>query len=47
LVPKTLTTDTDGTAVNSDGETPFDLAKDNEALASTGAFWALNDARFK
>ena len=37
----------DGTAVNDDGETPFDLAKDNEALASTDAYWALNDARFE
>jgi ankyrin repeat protein len=37
----------DGTAVNEDGETPFDLAKDNEALAGTDAYWALNDARFE
>ena len=37
----------DGTAVNSDGQTPFDLAKDNEALVGTDAYWALNDARFE
>ena len=37
----------DGTAVNGDGETPFDLAQYNEALASTDAYWALNDARYK
>lgn len=37
----------DGTAVNSDGETPFDLAKDNEALVGKDAYWALNEARFK
>jgi len=37
----------DGTAVNDDGETPFDRAKDNEALAGTDAYWALNDARFE
>ena len=37
----------DGTAVNHDGETPFDLAQDNEALAGTEAYWALNEARFE
>ena len=37
----------DATAVNEDGETPFDLAKDNEALVDTDAYWALNDARFE
>ena len=37
----------DGTAVNGDDETPLDLAKDNEALAGTDAYWALNDARFE
>ena len=37
----------DATAVNEDGETPFDLAKDNEALVGTDAYWALNDARFE
>ena len=37
----------DATAVNSDGETPIDLAKDNEALVGTDAYWALNDARFE
>tara|TARA_R110000744_G_scaffold120008_1_gene223671 strand:+ start:1263 stop:1610 length:348 start_codon:yes stop_codon:yes gene_type:complete len=37
----------DGTAVNDDGETPFDAAKDNEALEGTDAYWALSDARFE
>lgn len=37
----------DGTAVNDDLQTPFDLARDNEALAGTAAYWALNDARFE
>ena len=37
----------DATAVNEDGETPFDLAKDNGAPVGTDAYWALNDARFE
>jgi ankyrin repeat protein len=37
----------DGTAVDKDGKTPFDLAKENEALAGTDAYWALNDAQYK
>ena len=37
----------DGPAVNDDGEAPFDLAKNNTALAGTDAYWALNDARFE
>lgn len=37
----------DGSIENNDGETPFDLAKENEALKNTDAYWALNDARFK
>ena len=37
----------DGTAVDRGGKTPFDLAKNNEALAGADAYWALNDARFK
>lgn len=37
----------DGTAVNEEGKTPFDLVKDNEAMAGTDAYWALNDARFE
>ena len=37
----------DATAVRNDGKTPFDLAKDNEALTGTAAYWALSDARFK
>ena len=27
-------------------ETPFDLAKENEALVGTDAYWSLNDAKF-
>lgn len=37
----------DGAAVNEDGQAPIDLAKDNDALAGTDAYWALNDARFE
>ena len=42
-----LSADADATVVNEGGFTPFDLAKDNEALAGTDAYWALNDARFE
>ena len=42
-----LDADADGTAVDGDENTPFDLAKDNEALAGTDAYWALNEARFE
>ncbi|EBA02078.1 hypothetical protein RB2150_00195 [Rhodobacterales bacterium HTCC2150] len=37
----------DGTAVDSLLRTPFDLAKENQALVGTDAYWALNDARFR
>ena len=37
----------DGAAQNNDGEIPFDLAKGNEEVKGTDAYWALNDARFK
>jgi hypothetical protein len=36
----------DGTAVNERGKTPFYYADENEALAGTDAYWALNDARY-
>ena len=29
------------------GKTPFDYAKDNEALKGTEAYWLLNEARFE
>ena len=47
IITTLLNAGADGTAVNGDGKTPFDLAKDNEALAGTEAYWALNDARFE
>ena len=31
---------------NVDGQTPWDLAEENEALNGTDAYWRLNDARF-
>ena len=37
----------DGSLTDSRGRTPFDLAKEKEALKNTDAYWALNDARFK
>ena len=30
---------------NNDGATPFDIAKENNALKDTDAYWRLNDAR--
>ena len=33
-------------ARNAAGETPWDLAKENEALKGSDAYWRLNDARF-
>ena len=49
--PKTIITlldaGADGTLVNDDGKTPFDLAEENGALKDTVAYWALNDARFE
>ena len=29
------------------GKTPFDYAKDNEALRGTDAYWRLNEGRFE
>ena len=46
LITVLLSAGADGTAVNEDDETPLDLAKENEALAGTDAYWALNDARY-
>ena len=37
----------DGTVTNEEGKTPWDLAKDNDQLKGTDAYWALNDARFE
>ena len=36
----------DPKARNAHGKTPWDYAKDNEALKSSAAYWRLNDARF-
>ena len=36
----------DPKARNADGMTPWDCAKDNEALKGSDAYWRLNDARF-
>ena len=33
-------------ARNANGETPWDLAQENEALRESDAYWRLNDARF-
>jgi hypothetical protein len=44
---RSLNAGANGTAVNEEGLTPFELAKVNEALAGADAYWALNDARFE
>ena len=36
----------DPRAINNDGETPWDLAKRNDALKDTKSYWASNDARY-
>ena len=36
----------DPKARNATGKTPWDHAKDNEALKGSDAYWRLNDARF-
>jgi len=36
-----------GKARNDDGNTPFDLAKDNDKLDGTDAYRMLNEARYK
>ena len=35
------------TVRNAAGETPWDRARDNEALQQSDAYWRLNDARFE
>ena len=35
-----------GKAKDKNGKTPFDLAKDNEQLKGTEAYWLLNEARY-
>ena len=37
----------DPTVRNAAGETPWDRARDNEALQQSDAYWRLNDARFE
>ena len=41
-----LDTGANPTAPNAAGETPWDLARDNEALRGSDGYWRLNDARF-
>ena len=36
-----------GSIKNKRGETPFDLAKENNAVEGTDVYWALNDAQYK
>lgn len=36
----------DGKARDEDGKTPFDLAKNNEKLKNTKAYWLLNEAQY-
>lgn len=47
LVMALLNAGADATLRRTDGKTPFDIAKENEDLVGTGAYWELNDARFK
>jgi ankyrin repeat protein len=37
----------DGTAIDKNEHTPFDLARDSEALKGTDVYWILNEARFE
>ena len=37
----------DPTARNAAGKTPWDVARANEALQRSDAYWRLNDARFE
>ena len=37
----------DESARTKDGRTAFDLAKENDKLKGTKAYWLLNEARFK
>ena len=32
---------------NTAGDTPWDLARDNETLKDSDAYWRLNDLRFE
>jgi len=36
-----------GSIKNNEGRTPFDVARDNDSLKGTPAYWALNDAQYK
>ena len=37
----------DGSIEDAEGRTPFDLAKEIEAIKNTDVYWALNDALYK
>jgi ankyrin repeat protein len=41
-----LTAGADAKAKNKKGETPWDLAQENEKLKGTKGYWALNDAQY-
>ena len=46
VITALLNAGADPKARNEDGMTPWDCAKDNEALKGSDAYWRLNDARF-
>ena len=47
VVEALIESGTDIAARDADGRTPFDYAKDNEALRGTEVYWRLNEARFR
>ncbi len=46
IITTLLDAGADGKARDEDGKTAFDLAKENEYLKGTDAYWQLNYARF-
>ena len=47
IITTLLDAGADATAQDIEGKSPFDYAKQNEALADTAAYWALHDAQFE
>ena len=47
VVEALLDAGADIAARDENGDTPFDLAKGNDDLRGTAAYWRLNDARFE